>query len=116
MEGAGTFPIYREMAFGPEKGKGPVLQELAWIQFDIIIKDTVAAPETGWVFSTFIYDKNSSGKTTFDRLELLGVAWGNDPNRIGYNKSGFAETYLNPECPRLLQSQVSDMAIDYQGP
>ena len=47
MEGASTFPIYRKMAYGPMKDKGPVLQELAWIQFDIIIKDTIAAPETG---------------------------------------------------------------------
>jgi len=105
MEGAGTFPIYREMAFGPEKGKGPVLQELAWIQFDIIIKDTVAAPETGWVFSTFIYDKNSSGKTTFDRLELLGVAWGNDPNQLDTTKA-ISETYLNPDAPDYYKANI----------
>lgn len=98
MEGAGTFPIYREMAYGPLKGKGPILQELAWIQFDIIIKDTIAAPETGWVFSTFIYDKDSEGQTTFDRLELLGVVWGNDPGQMDTTKT-ITETYLNPDAP-----------------
>ncbi|ADR21795.1 hypothetical protein MATR_05720 [Marivirga tractuosa] len=105
MEGAKTFPIYREMAFGPMKGKGPVLQDLAWIQFDIIIKDTIAAPETGWVFSTFIYDKESEGKTTFERLELLGVAWGNDPGQMDTSKA-LTETYLNPDAPDYYKANI----------
>lgn len=105
MEGAGTFPIYREMAYGPEKDKGPILQELAWIQFDIIIKDTIAAPETGWVFSTFIYDKDSDAETTFDRLKLLGVSWGNDPNQMDTTKS-ITETYLNPEAPEYYKANI----------
>ncbi|MBK6266461.1 hypothetical protein JKA74_15555 [Marivirga sp. S37H4] len=105
MEGAGTFPIYREVAFGPDTAKGPMLQELAWIQFDIIIKDTIAAPETGWVFSTFIYDKNSSGDNTFDRLELLGVSWGNDPNQMDTTKS-LSETYINPAAPDYYRANI----------
>ncbi|WP_296623521.1 hypothetical protein [Marivirga sp.] len=105
MEGAGTFPIYREMEFGPMKGKNPVLQELAWIQFDIIIKDTIAAPETGWVFSTFIYDKESDGKTIFDRLELLGVSWGNDPDKMGTTKA-LSETYINPDAPEYYKANI----------
>jgi|GEM_PF-829526 hypothetical protein len=105
MEGAGTFPIYREMEFGPLKGKGPVLQDLAWIQFDIIIKDTIASPETGWVFSTFIYDKKSTGKTTFDRLELLGVSWGNDPGKMDTTEV-LAETYLNPDAPEYYKANI----------
>ncbi|RUA34892.1 MAG: hypothetical protein DSY77_03850 [Bacteroidetes bacterium] len=105
MEGAGTFPIYREMAYGPEKDNGPILQELAWIQFDIIIKDTVAAPETGWVFSTFIYDKESDGKTTFDRLELLGVSWGNDPGQLDTTKA-ISQTYLNPDAPDYYKANI----------
>lgn len=98
LEGAGTFPIYREVLFGPNVGKGPILQELTWIQFDIIIKDTIASPETGWVFSTFIYDANSPGTTTFDRLTLLGISWGNDPGKM-YGNETLEETYINPNAP-----------------
>jgi hypothetical protein len=105
LEGAGTFNIYREMAFGPNKGKGPVLQELTWIQFDIIVKDTVAAPETGWVFATFVYDSQSSGKTTFDRMTLLGVSWGNDPSRMKGTEE-LVETYLNPNAPAYTQRTI----------
>jgi hypothetical protein len=105
MEGAGTFPIYREMQFGPMKGKGPIMQDLAWIQFDIIIKDTIASPETGWVFSTFIYDKESKGTTTFDRLQLLGVAWGNDPKQLDTTKS-LTQTYLNPHAPDYYKANI----------
>lgn len=105
LKGAGTFPIYREVQFGPQKGKGPVLQELAWIQFDIIIKDTIAAPETGWVFSTFIYDANSKGATTFDRLELLGASWGNDPG-VADTTQQLAQTYLNANAPAYFKANI----------
>jgi hypothetical protein len=98
LKGAGTFSIYREEQFGPNYGKGRFMQELTWIQFDIIIKDTIASPETGWVFSTFIYDVNSPGTSTFDKLTLLGVSWGNDPGEMNGDET-LEETYLNPNAP-----------------
>jgi len=105
LEGAGTFPIYRETLFGPRKGEGNVLQELTWIQFDIIIKDTIASPETGWVFSTFIYDVDSPGQNTFDKLTLLGVVWGNDPGKMQGNEV-LEETYRNPNAPAYANATI----------
>ena len=48
------------------------------MQFDIIVKDSVAAPKTGWVFSTLVYDLNAPGDA-WDKMVPLGAQWGNDP-------------------------------------
>jgi hypothetical protein len=54
--------------------------DLRVMQFDIIVKDTDAAPETGWVFTTFVYDKDAPrGTGPWDQLVPLGATWGNDP-------------------------------------
>lgn len=105
LEGAGTFKVYRPLPFGPDSTSQPIIQELTWIQFDIIVKDTIASPETGWVFSTFIYDANSPGSTTFDRLTLLGVAWGNDPGK-NVGSEELEETYLNPDAPEYYKANI----------
>ena len=49
------------------------------MQCDIIVKDSKAAPETGWVFSTLVYDKDAPGTDGWDRMIPLGATWGNDP-------------------------------------
>lgn len=57
----------------------PRLVELRVMQFDVIIKDSIASPRTGWVFTTFVYNKDAPGRGPWDRLVPLGAQWGNDP-------------------------------------
>lgn len=82
----------------------PVVTELRLLQFDVIVKDSVAAPQTGWVFATFIYDKDAPGRSPWDRLVPLGAQWGNDPQfaRLprGKDSGTLRETWINPAVPK----------------
>lgn len=65
----------------------PTLIPLRVMQFDIIVKDSKAAPATGWVFTTFVYNKDAPGKGPWDRLVPLGAQWGNDPELAAHPSS-----------------------------
>ncbi|NHZ83239.1 hypothetical protein F2P44_28785 [Massilia sp. CCM 8695] len=52
-------------------------QTVRLLQVDIAIKDARAA-ETGWVFATLSYNGNAAGATPWERMQLVGVMWGND--------------------------------------
>lgn len=77
-------------------------------QFDIIVKDTQSSPESQWVFSTLVYDKDADG-TVWDKMVPLGVMWGNDPSvnspiDCNYlpsvdNCPTLSETWINPDAP-----------------
>jgi len=84
----------------------PVVQDLRVMQFDIIVKDTEASPETGWVFTTFVYDKSApKGTGPWDQLVPLGATWGNDPEYDGYytghppGHDGLKQFWRNPKAP-----------------
>jgi hypothetical protein len=74
------------------------------IQMDCIIKDSVMAPETGWLFSTFVYDQNSPpvdmpagtppNKVGLYKMTPLGAMWGTDPGVLPPDP--LKETVLNP--------------------
>ena len=63
-------------------GKAPVITNLYMMQFDMIVKDSVAAPDTGWVFTTLVYDKDAGGKDAWDNMVPLGATWGGNPDVI----------------------------------
>jgi hypothetical protein len=73
------------------------------MQFDIIVKDSVAAPKTGWVFSTLVYDSRVRGNDAWDKMVPLGAMWGNDPE---------ANSALNPPPP-LKQNWINPSAPKY---
>ena len=84
----------------------PVVQDLRVMQFDIIVKDTEASPKTGWVFTTFVYDKSApKGTGPWDQLVPLGATWGNDPEYDGYytghppGHGGLTQFWRNPKAP-----------------
>ena len=63
----------------PEETLAPPIPLDSFVmQFDIIVKDLVSAPKTGWVFSTLVYDSNARGDG-WDKMVPLGAMWGNDP-------------------------------------
>lgn len=75
----------------------PKLLPVRVMQFDIIVKDSKASPQTGWVFTTFVYNADAPGKSTWDKLVPLGAMWGNDPDvaRRYPAKLALKETWIN---------------------
>ncbi len=96
LKGCSTFDIFRPMIHDTTNTN--VVQNLSYIQFDIIVKDSIASPETGWVFSTYIYDASSNGTTVYDRFTLLGVMWGLDPE-VNTPEQELKENYINKDAP-----------------
>ena len=101
MKGADVMSIYDTCTYCTQIGTPYLLRNVSLFQFDIIVKDTITAPETGWVFSTLVYDKNAPGKDAWDKMIPLGAMWGNDPkvNSTKYPKEPLKETVINPKAP-----------------
>lgn len=87
----------------------PALTNVYLMQFDMIVKDSVAAPQTGWVFSTLVYDKDAPGKTAWEKMIPLGATWGNNPQVVNKAASALtppvtinknlSENWINPRAP-----------------
>ena len=54
--------------------------EMRLLQVDLAIRDPRAG-RTGWVFGTFLYNSALPGTTVWERLEPVGLHWGNDRDR-----------------------------------
>ena len=84
----------------------PQVLTIRAIQMSVAVKDTRAAPGTGWVFLAFTYDANSGGETPWDKFVPLGAQWGNDPE-LANSPSGrgaggdapLTQTWNNPVAP-----------------
>jgi hypothetical protein len=103
MEHALQWPAY--VSINATKGRlsskdAPELDQLSFLQFDIIVKDPASSPRTGWVYATLVYDKRVTGNV-WDRMVPLGVMWGNDPDIVttGPNQPKLRETWINPQAP-----------------
>jgi hypothetical protein len=99
MKGAATWPLYVPI---PTKAspQPPSVTRSAFMQFDIIVKDSRSAPKTGWVFSTLVYDAGAPGKG-WDKMVPLGAMWGNDPGVDSSTNAHapLSETWINPKAP-----------------
>jgi len=97
--GAADWPIYTAI---PEQAPRTAAVEHGYVmQFDIIVKDSVASPKTGWVFATLVYDRNAPGDA-WDKMVPLGATWGNDPGVDSSAKKPppLEETWINPAAPK----------------
>lgn len=72
-------------------------QEVRLVQLDVAVVDPRAP--LGWVFATFAYadDPSRPDGSPWDRLQLVGLQWGNDPQRF-------------PAVPRDNQGQGAETA------
>jgi hypothetical protein len=71
------------------------------LQFDIIVKDSVSAPKTGWVFTTLVYDSRIASPDIWKKMVVMGAQWGNDPQADDATVANpvLLENWLNPKAP-----------------
>ena len=59
------------------------LKTVRLLQVDIAVRDP-RAPQSGWVFATYVYDKSLAAEPVpWRRLTAVGLQWGNDPDVTG---------------------------------
>lgn len=96
MKGAQEWPLY----INPTGDTSSTTQ--VWpgyvAQFDIIVKDSKSAPQTGWVFTTLVYDKSVPGDL-WAKMIPLGAQWGNDPQATKPDQP-LVENWINPKAPK----------------
>lgn len=100
IDGAAKWPLFLAI---PEGKPGATAVVYGYVmQFDIIVKDTISAPKTGWVFSTLVYDSKTNGGDAWDKMVPLGAMWGNDPeaNSALQPPPPLKETWINPTAPK----------------
>ncbi|NSX54043.1 hypothetical protein [Parasulfitobacter algicola] len=107
IEGASMWHVFRpttEDQANNVPDMKPQVLPVRPIQIAVRVKDSVAAPETGWVFIAFTYDATSQGESAWDRFVPVGMQWGNDPD-LTSDPSGLPpgaklqETWINPDAP-----------------
>ncbi len=101
MKGAQEFMIYDTVPTKENPKKGYQLRKVSFFQLDVIVKDSLTAPKTGWVYSTFVYDSEAPG-SFWDKMVPLGAMWGNDPEVLSPLQPPYPqlnETVINPNAP-----------------
>lgn len=101
MKGALQWPLYIYVNATTGDHAKPQIDPTSFMQFDLIVKDTQSAPQTGWVFATLVYDKDAPGKDVWDKMVPLGAMWGNDPqaNSALTPPPALLENWINPSAP-----------------
>jgi hypothetical protein len=99
LEGAPLWQVYATHPDGPANAS-PTLFSAPVFQVDIIVKDTKSAPQTGWVFTTLVWDKSAAGDS-WDKFVPLGAMWGNDPdiNSAIDPNALLKQSVVNPMAP-----------------
>ena len=103
MKDAQTFSVYDTIPTTENPATGYQMRKVSFFQMDIIVKDSSTAPKTGWVYSTFVYDKDIPG-TFWDKMVPLGAMWGNDPD---------VNSPMSPPYPKLAETVISPRAPAY---
>jgi hypothetical protein len=100
MEGALAWPAMVTANATTGQFDQPALHNLYLMQIDVAVKDSRSAPKTGWVFTTFVYDKDArEGSGIWDKMVPLGAQWGNDPQADSERDQPLRETWVNPRAP-----------------
>lgn len=93
---------------GNPANQSPEITEMHFLQMAVRIKDSVASPETGWVFIAFYYDSTDPGTSAWERTKPVGAMWGNDPKLTKYPnglgpKGVLNETWVNTSAPEFIK-------------
>ena len=106
MTGAYPWEFFGWKLSGPDSkdpDKPRAIFDAYLFQFDIIVKDSIAAPESQWVFTTLVYDRTAGG-SKWDQMVALGAMWGNDPDVISPIDCDYL---VARDCPALSESWVN---------
>ena len=100
--GAAMWPVFQAVPVTLPPSKPTAVINGYVMQFDIIVKDSISAPKTGWVFATLVYDLSAPGADAWDKMVPLGAQWGNDPgvNSALIPPPPLNETWINPKAPK----------------
>ncbi len=107
LKNAATWKVFRPDTQDAGNNNEPLTAEVVEahpLQLSIKIKDSVASPQTHWVYMAFVYDANSPGVEPWDRFVPVGAMWGNDP-KFADDPNGLPqgaklqETWINPNAP-----------------
>lgn len=86
-------------------------------QLAIKVKDSIASPETNWVFMGFVYDARVDG-SPWEKFVPAGMMWGNDPQYaalpygVPLDENGnpdtdkLKQTWVNPEAPPFVKDTL----------
>lgn len=101
LKGAETLSVYDTIPTKENPKTGYQVRKVSFFQMDVIVKDSKAAPKTGWVYSTFVYDMDAKGDF-WDKMVPLGAMWGDDPDVISPIQPPYPplkETVINQKAP-----------------
>lgn len=114
LTGAATWQVFRPTTLDQGNKVTPLVPTVVTahpLQMSIKVKDSVASPETGWVFMAFVYDAKSTGQTVWDRFVPIGAMWDNDPE-FNNDPNGLPEgdtlkeTWVNPNKPQFTEDTL----------
>lgn len=106
MEGAPRFEILKKKSDSSSLFDEKI--EVSLFQIDVVVRDQKAA-ETGWVFSTLVYDKDIKKTDKYlSQFVFLGAMWGNDPY-IDLK----SDTLFYQDNPKLTQNWINNNAPKY---
>jgi hypothetical protein len=115
MQGAQQWTLY--ISTNATKNRGPSappeLDPTSFFQFDIIVKDSQSAPQTGWVFSTLVYDKDAPGANFWDKMVPLGAMWGNDPQATSPGQP-LMQNWINPAAHRDVLPALQELQLPHR--
>ncbi|MFC5509789.1 hypothetical protein ACFPOU_01455 [Massilia jejuensis] len=105
MRGAPSWPMMMTANATTGHYDRPTLGKAYLMQLDIVVKDRQSAPQTGWVFTTLVYDRAArpGSDGVWDQMVPLGAQWGNDPR---------VDSAANPGAP-LFESWINRNAPPY---
>ncbi|CVK85547.1 hypothetical protein FPRO06_07355 [Fusarium proliferatum] len=108
QDGAPTMDAVISKSTNSGRDRNDFASPLRLIQVDFAVVDKRSP--IGWVFGTFMYNKDHPGKGPWDRLTLVGLQWGNDhwlTNKVYEETKAEGhvakprECYINPEAEKI---------------
>ena len=96
LEGAPAVDVNLIAARKPELQKK--IGQVRLLQMDVSARDP-RAPDTGWVFGTFAYDRNAKGSNGWEKMMPVGLMWGTDPGVLPSGGQKLAESRINARAP-----------------
>lgn len=92
LKGGLEWDAYVDVATAPPYGNKDV-RTVRLIQVDVAVKTENEKAPNSWVFASFVYDGSSSGETVKDRMKVVGVQWGSDPEAA--EAGDISESWIN---------------------